>query len=250
VATLDLSRLSPATVQLLQDARRRARLTSDLLQSDPSTPASVQARDTIDAGVVEILAAAGLPRGPINGPVTDHQGRGWFGRKLPDCTLIIDTVSFLLSPEADRADSLLKTWIHESIHARNPYAPGFHREWHRACGYEEGLAEGLARLIADELGLRPTPGRYDFYVSAHRTLAAVIAVDLDILLRSLWAYPAGEVSAAFPEVIERILTAGRSTTRLQRAPLVLFSERHFSTARMNDRPDEQTLLRAWRSIVT
>jgi hypothetical protein len=58
---LDLSELSPATRQLVQDARYRARVTSTLLESDPASSESVTARDAIDTAVVEILAAVGLP---------------------------------------------------------------------------------------------------------------------------------------------------------------------------------------------
>jgi hypothetical protein len=103
-------------------------------------------------------------------------------------------------------------------------------------------------LIADELGLRPAPGRYDFYVSAYRTLAVALTVEAERLLRDLWTYPAGDVRAAFPTVVERILTGEQSLSRLQRARLVMFAERHFSTERINDQPDEPTLLLAWRSV--
>lgn len=102
VDALDLTRLSPATLRLVQDARYRARLTLDLLQSDPSSPDSAPARDAIDAAVVEILAAAGLPRGPINGLIVENFNRGWFGRKAGVGHSLVDILNRSLA-EQDRA---------------------------------------------------------------------------------------------------------------------------------------------------
>jgi hypothetical protein len=252
VALIDLSKLSPMTRQLVQDARYRAKLTSDLLKSDPSSPPSIHARDAIDAAVVEVLAAAGLPRGPINGPVVDQIGRGWYGRKTYDCTLLIDIRTLSLLPEADQADSTLRTWIHESLHARHPYAPGFDREWREHRGFEEGLVEGLTRfLVVESLTLRPVIASYHFYVAAYRTLADVLDIEVEQLWRTMWVYPAGDASAMLLPVGERILIKdGRAPlTPTQRARFVGLAVRHFSTDRTNDRPNEAVLETAWRSVI-
>jgi len=74
----------------------------DLLQSDPSSPDSAPARDAIDAAVVEILAAAGLPRGPINGLIVENFNRGWFGRKAGVGHSLVDILNRSLA-EQDRA---------------------------------------------------------------------------------------------------------------------------------------------------
>jgi hypothetical protein len=217
---LDFSHLSPDTLQLVQDARFRAHLTTALLRSDPSSSEAAHARDTIDAAVVEILEAAGLPRGPINGLVVDRFGRSWYGRKTADCTLLIDAGTLSLLPEADRSDSALRTWIHESLHARHPYSPGFDREWREHRGFEEGLTEGLTRLIVvDSLRLHPVVASYHFYVAAYRALARVLEVDVEQLWRAIWAYPAGDISAMLLPIVERILMErGRaSLTVAQRA---------------------------------
>ena len=126
---LDLSGLSPATRQLVQDARYRAQVTAALLEADPGSAAGLTARDAIDAAVVEILAAVGLPRGPINGLVVEHVGRNWFGRKAADCRLLIDAGAFATLPVDRRPDSLIRTWIHESIHARQAYVAHSATEW-------------------------------------------------------------------------------------------------------------------------
>lgn len=227
-------------------------MTSNLLQSDPSSSESAHTRATIDAAVVEILAAAGLPPGQINGPIIDQVGRGWYGRKAHDCTLIIDIRTLNFLPEKDRPDSTLRTWIHESLHARHPYSAGFDREWREQRGFEEGVVEGLTRLIVVEsLALLPVITSYHFYVGAYRALAEVLEVDVEQLWRSLWNYPAGDVSTMLLPIVERILRErGRAPlTPAQYARFSGLAVRHFTTDRINDRPNEAVLAMAWGSVM-
>jgi hypothetical protein len=150
----------------------------------------MHARDTIDAAVVEILAAAGLPRGPINKLVAESFRRGWFGRKAEDCRLLIDVGEFALLPGDARSDSLLKTWVHESLHARQPYAAGFRQEWRDVAGFEEGMVEGLTHAaVIDLLGLQPAVTSYRYYVAAYRSLAAALEIDIEQFWRVLWPFP-------------------------------------------------------------
>jgi hypothetical protein len=252
VTAFDGSMLSTATRRLVHDARFRARLTSILLQSEPSSSEAEDALNAIDAAVVEILDPAGRPRGPINGPVIARVGRTWFGRKAPDCTLSIDIEAFSLLPDDARPDSLIRTWIHESLHARQPFSRGYQREWREALGYEEGLVEGITRLIAVEwLGLRPVVASYDYYVVSYQTLATVLSVDPERLWRLLWAFPVGEVSLGLVSTVERILLERREPhlSPAQHARLALFGIRHFDSRRVHDRPNEQLLVSAWRSVI-
>lgn len=252
VALLDRSRLSPDTFRLVQDARYRAHVTSELLRSDPSSSESARARDAVDAAVVEILAAAGLPRGPVNGPIVDNFNRGWFGRKVEDCRLLIDIGIFDVLPEAERGDSLVKTWIHESLHARQPYSSGFNREWREVSGYEEGMVEGLTQLLSVEgLELQPTISTYRFYVAAYRSLGAVLEIDVEPLWRELWSRPAGDVRPMFLPTVSRILREQRQQQlgRAQLARVAGFAARYFRTDRMRESPDERAMMSAWRRAI-
>lgn len=174
------------------------------------------------------------------------------GERPPDCTLSIDVEAISLLREGDRSDSLIRTWLHESLHARQPYSSGYLREWQEARGFEEGVVEGLTRSIAvDWLGLRPIIASYDFYVAAYRSLAIVLSVDVERLWRMLWAFPAGEIRVGLVLTAGRILREnGRPSLRpSQQGRLSLFGARHFSSDRANDQPNEQTLVSIWRSVI-
>jgi hypothetical protein len=249
---LDVSRLSQPTLRLVQDAGYRARLTVDLLQLDPSSPEATSARDTIDAAILEILVAAGLPRGPINGPIVERFGRGWFGRKTEDCSLLIDIGAFDLLPEDRRPDSLIRTWLHESIHARQPYAPGFQAEWRDARGFEEGVAEGLTRqIVVDELKLRPVLSGYHSYVVAYQALARALEIDVEHLWRQFWTIPAGGIGQAFTVVLSQVLTTHRrvSLGALTGRRASALAALQFANRRGSDHPDLDALTAAWRQVL-
>lgn len=252
MALYELSRFSPATRQLVQDARYRASLTSDLLRSDPSSSESIHARDAIDAAVVEILVAVGLPRGPINGPIVDHVGRGWFGRKAEDCRLLIDTWALGQIPEANRADSLLRTWMHESLHARQPYHPGFQAEWRDFRGFEEGVVEGLTRRVTVELlGLQPLLLDYHPYVAAYRALARTLDLEVERLWRQLWTVPAGGIGHSLVDGLERSLAEhGRAPLNaLRRQRIAILARRLFATERGREQPDVEVLMATWKQVI-
>ncbi len=93
-------------------------------------------------------------------------------------------------------------WVHESLHARQPFAPDHAAEYRDFSGYEEGLVEGLARsLLRDQLGIREIAGTFEHPVAAYRGLALVLRVDLEQLWRRLWQTPPGAVRAAFPDIV-------------------------------------------------
>lgn len=150
-----------------------------------------------------------------------------------------------------RADSLLKTWIHESIHGRQPYAPGFADEWRLHRGFEEGLAEGLARIIAVELGLRLVLASYNYYVAAYQSLATVLEIPIEALLRRLWEIAAGRVAANFVMGVEDVIARyGRSgLAPFQRVRLFARARNVFGTANSVQSPDGDALLGEWREVL-
>jgi hypothetical protein len=206
----------------------------------------------VDRAVVAILDRVGLPRGrQVRGPIVEPVGRGWAGRKAPDCRLLIDTETFRALDGVVRADSLLKTWLHESIHGRRPYASGFAEEWRLHRGFEEGLAEGLARSIAAELDLNPVLASYSLYVAAYRSLAAALDVPVYQIWRRLWELAAGGVATRFMAGIEDVIARhdGHPLTPFQRVRLFARARTMFATSNSVQSPDEDTLLRDWREVL-
>jgi hypothetical protein len=202
---------------------------------------------------VKILDAIELPRGAhVRGPFIEAVGNGWAGRKAPDCRIVFDIDAFHSLEGVQRADSLLKTWFHESVHGRRPYAPGFAEEWRLYRGFEEGLAEGLARVIAHRLGLQPLLASYNYYVVAYQTLASVLDVPVDEIWRGLWEYSAGEVALGFSEVIAGIMVryGMAPQSRFQRARLFARARNLFSTQNTVQSPDGHVLLDQWREVLT
>lgn len=206
----------------------------------------------VDRAVVAVLNRAGLPRGnQVRGPFVEPVGHGWAGRKAPDCRLLIDTLEFHDLHGLIRADSLLKTWLHESIHGRQPYAPGSAEEWRLHRGFEEGLAEGLARILAEALGLQPVLASFDHYVAAYRTLAVALGISAEELWRRLWGYPVGTVATAFMHEVEDVLARhGHSPlVPVQRVRLFARARSVFSTTNSVQSPDEDSLLQGWREVL-
>jgi hypothetical protein len=63
-------------------------------------------------------------------------------------------------------DSTIRTWVHESIHGRRSYADDHLAEYRTWSGYEEGLAEGLARIVTrGRAGLDPFQPTYNYHVT-------------------------------------------------------------------------------------
>jgi len=156
---------------------------------------------------------------------------------------------FMLLPQEERPDSLIRTWFHESIHARRPYAPSFGAEWKQVRGFEEGLAEGLTRLtVVERLGLTPVLTSFHFYVAAYRALATALDIDVEQLWRALWLIPPGGLSAGFVPTVERILKLhGREQLgSVQSKRLAALASLPFGTARASDQPDEAALVDFWR----
>lgn len=196
-------------------------------------PALRRAVARIDATIVAVLRAVGLPRGPIDGITVDSFGRGWRGRKLPTCTLLLDALQIARCVRAYQApDDVFRTWLHESIHARHPFAPSFREESRLAAGYEEGLAEGLARrILRAQPGMRLIEHSFGRYVAAYEALAASLSCPPDRLWRRLWTAPAGAVRHVFLNVVDDqwLATSGRPLSQRQRILIRGRAEVVFST---------------------
>lgn len=147
----------------------------------------------------------GFPRGPVQQVVlADSGGIGPYGRKDPDCALIIyvDQMRALLA-DPRGPDTSFRTWVHESIHARQPYGENYSAEYARFSGLEEGLAEGVARLIVREkAGMNPVETSYQYFVAAYRTLTEVFGIDAERLWRRLWIQPAGAVRGVLVDAVD------------------------------------------------
>ncbi len=208
----------------------------------------------VDRAVEVALDVLRLRRGPVREVRVEAAGRGWAGRKHPDCTIILDALVLRHSLRIlDCPDAVLQTWVHESIHARQPYrvtAPSEHRDLR---GYEEGLAEGLARLILQaKAGVKIFGGGFEYYVVAYRGLAEALGVGVEQLWRELWRYPTGQVRAGFSDVVRRLYEtrAGQQLTPVRRRRLQVLADSQFQTARAGHDADASQIAELWKAVLS
>jgi hypothetical protein len=196
----------------------------------------------VDDAVVAGLRALDLPRGPIGQIRCEPVGRGWRARKLPSCDLVLDAVVVRQSiRHLGSFNDVFRTWVHESIHARQPFSQGYQEESRVASGYEEGLAEGLARLVTrDRAGIAIREQSYTVYVAAYQALADVLAISAETLWRGLWELPPGGVRRSFLDVV--VNGFGHLTNRQLRA-LRLRAETVFATSRAGEVDIDRAILR-------
>lgn len=179
---------------------------------------------------------------------------GRHGAKFPSCLLVLSgNYARSMFEIHNRPDSIFRTWIHESLHARQPFtAEEFLAEADEFKGYEEGLVEGLARIVVREKAAMETVDlAYDRYVRAYRTLAGILGTPPEHLWRELWAAGNGHVRAAFPAAIAgqlrstrgQPLTAGAAAEMHQAADLL------FATGRENEDLTDSQMERIWRSVL-
>jgi hypothetical protein len=234
------------------DERSRA-LTTIVVAWEQSDAAGLRAAvERVDRAVVDGLDALGLPRGPIRGVHVERAGRSWLGRKTRECDILLDADAVRAAIRARRRpDEVFRAWIHESLHGRQPYAR-LAGELRRTRGYEEGLAEGLARLATQEkAAMRILSSSYPYYVTAYRALATVSGFDVELLWRALWEYPLGEVQSAFIGVVDRLRwrAVGYATTDVQRLRLRGLADRVFDSGRSGDvEPSHAILERTWETV--
>lgn len=202
-----LRRLEGDALPLWGDSDVRRLALADLLtcweRSDEAALAEAIRR--IDEAVTAGLRLLELPRGPILGCRLDAVGRGWQGRKLPMCELVLDALAVQQSiRRLGIPDDVFRIWVHESIHARRPFTSAYATERVLAAGYEEGLAEGLARAPTRAgAGMSIVMQSYNLYVAAYETLAEVLHIPVELIWRHLWMAAPGEVRQHFLAVVER-----------------------------------------------
>jgi hypothetical protein len=249
----ELRRLTGDALALWADAGERRRALEAIVAAwEAGSPnlAAVVAR--VDAAVVEGLRALGLPRGPVREVRVDLFGRGWLGRKTPECDLFVDAARMrAFVRNLDEPDTVFRSWVHESLHGRQPYdlrADSADAQWR---GYEEGLVEGLADLVTRvKAGMRPGASAYTVFVATYRALAAVANIDVELLWRTLWVFPVGQVRASFVDVVDDLRRArsGRVLTAQHRTRLLALADHLFRSRQAGSGADERVLATLWRSV--
>jgi hypothetical protein len=250
-----LGALDEHALRLWGDPATRSDMIAEIiaLELDPSRvwPGEQRAKGAVaevDEAVVAGLRALSLLRGPVREVRLESIGRGWLGRKEPECILRFDELVLRALPVQERADRVFKTWVHESIHARALPVVGAAAERRDLRGYEEGLAEGLARLIVhDKAGIPSLEAAYTYYVDAYRTLATALGIEVEWLWHELWTYAPGEVRGGFPEMLGRCLDP--SSSAAVRLRLMARADTVFQTGRLRDVPAPDILLRGWMEIL-
>lgn len=246
--------LSGDSLLLGGDAGERQRALEAVLEAwqagSPDLPDSIA---RVDQAIVAGLSALGLPRGLLRELRIEVSLSGWFARKDPSCDLLLagDRLQATVR-QSGRPDTMFRTWVHESLHARQPYSPQARIEYRSWSGYEEGLAEGLARLVTiEKAGMTPLTLSYDYYIAAYRALGTVLNVEPEQFWRGLWRFPPGEVRAGFGEVIDSLWRQrGESSLSVaQHARLVGVADQLFSSSRVRFTPDENVLVALWRAAL-
>jgi hypothetical protein len=237
------------------DAEARTQVLLDLLAAwDRDDSAALgRALLRLDSAVTAGLAALGLGRDPGAAVRLDRYARGWIGRVAIDGTihLDVDQVRHYVVEER-QPDRVVHTLVHESLHARAPATPARGAEAAQWKGYQEGMVEGLTRIVTgDRAGMRVLDPAYDFYVAAYRALAVVARLDLEELWRALWRARPGQVRERFAETVDAVgrrrgapaLDAGQ-LRRLGR-----MGDRVFAGDRFRDPPDERGLIQRWEAAL-
>jgi hypothetical protein len=161
----------------------------------------------VDRAIEVGLQHLGIPRGPIDGSVRmERRAVGRNAVKHADCRLILSSSYFRMLPRYySSLDPAFRTWLHESIHARQPYASAWLDEFEAWEGYEEGLADGMANVLCHWANaFIPEATDYIAYQQAYRTLATVLQEPTWALLRRLWDYPTGRVRAGRCQANENV----------------------------------------------
>lgn len=200
-----LQKLSPAARRLWGDSRARQQAFEEIRAAHRAGDLNrlKAAVEAVDAAVVEGIDALGLPRGPVTN-VRVEANLGANGYKNPLCQLRVALEYIERSLLQDQnPDSPFRTWVHESMHARQPFPPSAMHEYTPWTGYEEGMVEGLARLIVKKkAGMLPKLGAYSHYVRAQELLAAEVGIEPEKLWRRLWTFRTGTIRANFVDVID------------------------------------------------
>lgn len=247
----ELSTLRGDALRIWSDPEvRREALEAIVAAWDERQPDLEERIRRADEAVVAGLRALGVPRGAVQDVHVESVGQGWAGRKYPDCRLILDAdVMRVVVHVRRQPDDYFRTWVHDSLHARRGYSPGAANEMRGWQGYEEGMVEGLARLVTrTKAGMHSSALSYDYFVAAYRALATAVGADVEALWRSLWKLRTGDVRAGFTDAVDaaRRGSAGQALTPEQRRRLRAVADQLFASTRKDERAAEDAAARLWR----
>ncbi|MBT9260268.1 MAG: hypothetical protein KM310_11055 [Clostridiales bacterium] len=119
----------------------------------------------------------------------DPNLKGNHGIHYWECPIVINR-AWLADCVYGRAsvDEFIHTWVHESLHARGLASDLAILEYNQFPGYEEGVVDGLSRLVMKKLTKYERQEHpYDSYVAAMEGLAEALGMKPEELLRKLWA---------------------------------------------------------------
>jgi hypothetical protein len=203
----------------------------------------------VDNLVVGGMRACGFPRPALTG-LSLVTLPGTAGVKLPSCHLRIGLEEFE-SALGSWPDEVIVTWIHESVHGRHgPWtAVSSAAQHHR--GYEEGLAEGIAQLVARIAGLTIDTPLYPHFVRSYEILATVLELKPEHLYRRLWHVRHARIEDQFDHLVNQMVAESRGRPlspiargKLRQAALALFSSR-----RRAESPDDLSIQREWETAL-
>lgn len=250
-------RLHPALRQLQDSARhfwgdpaQRSRMLREILSADIAGDAQRlrSALVAVDGAVTDGMAALGCPRGMVRS-VTLQALAGDLGLKRRTCDLVIGRDG-LASAVARYPDDAILTWVHESIHGRTGPWTLITTASITCPGYEEGLAEGLAQMIARSAALNVPLPAYAHYVRGYELLAEELGADVDALYRRLWRAGLDDLRDRFNAVVVAMERArGRHLTVAERATVRQTADALFHESRQDDSPDDAVIRVAWKAAL-
>jgi hypothetical protein len=238
--------LSGDALRIWADTAERARALQAILDAVEGRGDLHAALRRVDSAVESGLAALGLRRGAVPAVLLEAGQPAWAGLTDADATIHLAGTSLRALVSRGAPDEFFRTWVHESLHARGPRLVVAETA---VPGYEEGMAEGLARrVLLKHASVPRIEGGFDHYVAGYETLAEVLGLDVEHLWRRLWEVPRGEVRARFVGAVEALRTAGGQGTLSveQEARLRGAADSVFLRERAHDRPNSDQLSTLWR----
>ncbi len=208
----------------------------------------------VDRAIEVGLAHLGIPRGAINPPIrVEPRAVGRNAVKYEDCRLVLSSSYLRMLPRYySSLEPAFRTWLHESIHARQPYDGSWRSEFEPWEGYEEGLADGMADVLCNWAGaIIPETTDYVTYVQGYRTLAAALQMSIWALLRRLWYFPTGQVRAGLLTVVDERYheLTGRSLTAETAVWFGRVADALFATGRTELDGSDREVEAQWREVL-
>jgi hypothetical protein len=156
--------------------------------------------------------------------------------------LASDVLRAVLPPSGGPEEVLL-AWVHESLHARQPFAATAITEYRVSRGYEEGMVQGLAEgIIRHYCGQFPLSTSFAYYISVYQALASLLAVEAEMTWRKLWTWALGTLRAGRIEVVNEL----RPLNAAQRVQLVAVADIMFVSGRSDYAPSEASARQLWQ----